>query len=193
MIIHSLSNQSCRGRGNSKQIKRSRPAPTLTKGYRIPYLRSPQLPPFPEYFLASRNQGFTLLPRNCILACSDLTRKNKDPSTRAADYRSSCECGKAVRQGKPDVILLTTKLVDSRKIEHTEDTECCRTHGSYPGMTPRRIREGIEIYKHNTVPQDIGFHINDISLPLFTANRSPITVVRSPTPLALVIYTSILL
>ena len=45
---------------------------------------------------------------------------------------------------------------------------------------PRRIREAIEIVKHDTVPQDIGFFISDIWRPILQTEGSSISKVQNP-------------
>ena len=47
---------------------------------------------------------------------------------------------------------------------------------------PRRIREAIEIFKHDTVPQDIGFYISDIWRPLLWTEGSSISKVHTTHP-----------
>ncbi|XP_030849517.1 protein enabled homolog [Strongylocentrotus purpuratus] len=44
----------------------------------------------------------------------------------------------------------------------------------------RRIREAIEIHRHNTMPQDSGLYINDIWKPLI--NKYPVTPPPPPPP-----------
>ena len=116
------------------------------------------------------------------------THKDKpDPSNRAGVYRIPCECGKVY-------IGETERNISTRLKE-------CRTHGrrgekssivkhshikdhqiDWQGaqlITPinswhtRRIREAIKIFKHDTVPQDIGFFISDIWRPLLRPEGSP--------------------
>ena len=45
---------------------------------------------------------------------------------------------------------------------------------------PRRIRDAIEIFKHDTVPQDIGFYISNIWRPLLRTKGSSISKVHNP-------------
>ena len=41
------------------------------------------------------------------------------------------------------------------------------THHTINPWYPRSIREAIEMFKHDAVPQDIGFYISDIWRPLY--------------------------
>ena len=68
-------------------------------------------------------------------------------------------------QGTPSTRQTTTPH-KSPSIKHSSST------GMKPNSSPvqfwhqRRVREAIVIKSHNTVPQDIGFYINDIWSPL---------------------------
>ncbi|XP_038060123.1 uncharacterized protein LOC119731150 [Patiria miniata] len=66
------------------------------------------------------------------------------------------------------------------KLSHTEDDPINWSQAELPTSIdrwyPRRIREAIEIIKHNTVPQDIGFYISNIWRPILKSKSdgSPI-------------------
>ncbi|XP_033629703.1 uncharacterized protein LOC117291844 [Asterias rubens] len=120
-------------------------------------------------------------------------KDKKDPSTRARVYRIPCECGKVyvVETGRN----LPTRLKEHRAhrrrgdfdksaiVKHSHitdnqvDWEAAEIIAPIQAWQPRRIREAIEIHKHDTVPQDIGVHISDIWLPLLPTKGSSISTV----------------
>ena len=53
--------------------------------------------------------------------------------------------------------------------DHTINWEEAHLIANIEQWYPRRIREALEISKHPTVPQDIGFSISDIWQPLLTS------------------------
>ena len=61
--------------------------------------------------------------------------------------------------------------------DHRVNWDAAETIAPIQAWHPRRIREAIEIHKHDTVPQDIGFHISDIWLPLLPTNGSSVSTV----------------
>ncbi|XP_071807993.1 uncharacterized protein, partial [Asterias amurensis] len=108
-------------------------------------------------------------------------KDKKDPSTRAGVYRIPCECGKVYvgetgrnlptrlkehrahgRRGDFDKSAI---VKHSHITDHRVNWEAAEIIAPIQAWHPRHIREAIEIHKHDTVPQDIGFHISDIWLP----------------------------
>ena len=119
-------------------------------------------------------------------------KDRQDPQRRPGVYRIPCQCGKVYigETGRDLPTRLNEHRAHGRKGEidkssiikhsHTEDHQInwsqAKLITSIKHWYPRRIREAIEIIKHNTVPQDIGFNISDIWRPILTpqSNGSPI-------------------
>ena len=119
-------------------------------------------------------------------------KDRQDPQCRPGVYRIPCQCGKVYigETGRDLPTRLNEHKAHGRKGEfdkssiikhsHTEDHQINWSQAelitSIERWYPRRIREAMEIIKHNTVPQDIGFNISDIWHPILTfqSNGSPI-------------------
>ena len=117
------------------------------------------------------------------------THKDKpDPSNRAGVYRIPCECGK-VYIGETGQNLPTrlkehrahgcrgdfekSSIVKHSYIkDHQIDRQAAQLITPINSWHTRHIREAIKIFKHDTVPQDIGFFIIDIWLPLLRTEGS---------------------
>ena len=134
------------------------------------------------------------------------THKDRpDHSGQAGVYRIPCTCGKVyiVETGRD----LTTRLNEhkahgrrgecdkSAVIKHSTDSDHVIDWQSAEIIAPekhwytRRIREAIEIHKHDTVPQDIGYFISSIWHPILPSinthtqqsTDTPLTHSRHPT------------
>ena len=119
----------------------------------------------------------------------------KDPSTRAEVYCIPCKCGKVYvgetghnlptrlkehqAHGRRGDFNKSAIVKHSQITDHQVDWEAAEIFAPIQAWHPRRIREAIEIHKHDTVPQDISFHIGDIWLPLLPTNGSSIATVTS--------------
>ena len=119
-------------------------------------------------------------------------KDRQDPLRRPGVYRIPCQCGKVYigETGRDLTTRINEHKAHGRKGElekssiikhsHTEDHQINWSQAelitSIERWYPRRIREAMEIIKHNTVPQDIGFNISDIWRPILTfqSNGSPI-------------------
>ena len=115
-------------------------------------------------------------------------KDRQDPHRRPGVYKIPCQCGKVYigETGRDLPTRIKEHRAHGRKGEyeksaiikhsHTEDHiinwEEAHLIASIDQWHPRRIREALEIYKHPTVPQDIGFSISDIWQPLLTS-QSP--------------------
>ena len=64
--------------------------------------------------------------------------------------------------------------------DHQIDWQAAQLITPIDAWHPRRIREAIEIVKHDTVPQDIGFFISDIWRPILQTEGSSISKVQNP-------------
>ena len=64
--------------------------------------------------------------------------------------------------------------------DHQIDWQAAQLITPIDAWHPRRIREAIEIVKHDTVPQDIGFFISDIRRPILQTEGSSISKVHNP-------------
>ena len=125
------------------------------------------------------------------------THKDKpDPNNRAGVYRIPCECGKVyIGETKRN---LPTRLKEHRAHgrrgdfeksaivkhshikDHQIDWQAAQLITPIDAWHPRRIREAIEIVKHDTVPQDIGFFISDIWRPILQTEGSSISKGHNP-------------
>ena len=101
---------------------------------------------------------------------------------KAGVYRIPCECGKVYIGETGRNISTRVKehqahgrlghLDKSAIIKHSHEQDHRINWKETKLIAPvqfwhqRRVREAIEIKSHNTVPQDIGFYINDIWSPL---------------------------
>ena len=124
------------------------------------------------------------------------THKDKpDPNNRVGVYRIPCECGKVyIGETKHN---LPTRLKEHRAHgrrgdfeksaivkhshikDHQIDWQAAQLITPIDAWHPRRIREAIEIVKHDTVPQD-GFFISDIWQPILQTEGSSISKVHNP-------------
>ena len=125
-----------------------------------------------------------------------LLHKDKpDPNNRVGVYRIPCECGKVyIGETKRN---LPTRLKEQRAHgrrgdfeksaivkhshikDHQIDWQAAQLITPIDAWHPRRIREAIEIVKHDTVPQDIGFFISDIWRPILQTEGSSISKVHN--------------
>ena len=125
------------------------------------------------------------------------THKDKpDPNNRAGVYRIPCECGKVYigetkrklptrlkehgahgRRGDFDKSAI---VKHSHIKDHQIDWQAAQLITPIDAWHPRSIRESIEIVKHDTVPQDIGFFISDIWRPILQTEGSSISKVYNP-------------
>ena len=64
--------------------------------------------------------------------------------------------------------------------DHQIDWQAAQLITPIDAWHPRHIREAIEIVKHDTVPQDIGFFISDIWRPILQTEGSSISKVHNP-------------
>ena len=126
------------------------------------------------------------------------THKDKpDPSNRAGVYRIHCECGK-VYIGETGRNLPTrlkehrahgcrgdfekSSIVKHSHIkDHQIDWQAPQLITPINSWHTRRVGKAIEIFKHDTVPQDIGFFISDIWRPLLLTEGSSVSKVHNPT------------
>ena len=111
------------------------------------------------------------------------THKDRpDPSDQAGVYRIPCTCGKVYigetgrdlttrlnehkahgRRGECDKSAIIKHSTDS---DHVIDWQKAEIIAPEKHWYTRRIREAIEIHKHDTVPQDIGYFISSIWHPI---------------------------
>ena len=115
-------------------------------------------------------------------------KDRQDPHRRPGVYKIPCQCGKVYigETGRDLPTRIKEHRAHGRKGEYEKSAIIKHSHAedhiinweeahliaSIDKWHPRRIREALEIYKHPTVPQDIGFAISDIWQPLLTS-QSP--------------------
>ncbi|XP_033111406.1 uncharacterized protein LOC117112433 [Anneissia japonica] len=112
------------------------------------------------------------------------THKDKPPAqSQPGVYRIPCKCGKVyigetgrdlrtrlkehqghARRGEQEKSSIVMHSHSQQHRVHWDKAELIAT---VPSWHSRRTREAIEIHKHNTVHQDIGFVISDIWLSMF--------------------------
>ena len=126
------------------------------------------------------------------LQTSIQTHKDKqDHKTKAGVYRIPCECGKVYigETGRDLPTRLKEHIAHGRRGDYDKSAIVKHSHSQdhiinwaaaelivpVDRWHPRRIREAIEICKHPTVPQDIGFNISNIWRPLLP-NQTPTLV-----------------
>ena len=133
------------------------------------------------------------------LQASLQTHKDKqDHNTKAGVYRIPCECGKVYigETGRDLSTRLKEHIAHGRRGDYDKSAIVKHSHEQDHIINwkaaelivpvnrwhPRRIREAIEICRHNTVPQDIGFNISNIWRPLLPnqTNGSSIPTVHNP-------------
>jgi predicted GIY-YIG superfamily endonuclease len=81
----------------------------------------------------------------------------RDLPTRLNEHRA---------HGRKGDIEKSSIVKHSYTEDHTINWDQAKLITSIEHWYPRRIREAIEIYRHNTVPQDIGVNISDIWRPI---------------------------
>ena len=202
--LHHITTALRRNGYNKKQVKTQDPRPTpdqrvsYTQGLPIRATSSVTLP----YLGSTSHQIQRILQKQDIrvfhttpLKIHNLLHSHKDrlePECRPGVYRIPCQCGKVyIGETGRD---LPTRLKEHRahgrrgdydksaivKHSHTTDHKIywdqAQLIANINHWFPRRIREAIEIYKHDTVPQDIGVNISDIWRPILVpqSNGSPI-------------------
>ena len=123
------------------------------------------------------------------------THKDKQtPSSRPGVYRIPCECGQVYigETGRNLHTRLQEHRAHGRRGDYEKSAIIKHAHTSDHRIEwdnaeliapikhwhPRRIREAIEIFRHNTVPQDIGFKLSDIWRPLL-APKTATTITRA--------------
>ena len=74
----------------------------------------------------------------------------------------------------------TLSVISKNMNDHQIDWQAAQLITPINTWHPRCIREAIEIFKHDTVPQDIGFYISDIWRPLLRTEGSSISKVHDP-------------
>ena len=151
------------------------------------------------YFSTIASKKFTIFPVLII----KLENYQKIPWKKALTStttiligRIPCECGKVyIGETKRN---LPTRLKEHRAHgrrgdfeksaivkhshikDHQIDWQAAQLITPIDAWHPRRIREAIEIVKHDTVPQDIGFFISDIWRPILQTKGSSISKVHNP-------------
>ena len=124
-----------------------------------------------------------------------------DPSNRARVYWIPCECDKVYigetgrnlptrlkehrAHGRRGDFEKSSIVKHSHIKDHQIDWHAAQLITPINSWHTRRIREAIDIFKHDTVPQDIGFFISDIWRPLLRTHGSSISKVNPPPPLCL--------
>ena len=125
---------------------------------------------------------------NKIQASLQRHKDKQDTQDKAGVYRIPCECGK-VYIGETGCNISTRvkehqahdrlgHLDKSAIIKHSHEQDHRINWKETKLIAPvqfwnqRRVREAIEIKSHNTVPQDLGFYINDIQ-PATNSHASP--------------------
>ena len=120
------------------------------------------------------------------------THKDKPaPNSRPGVYRIPCECGQVYigETGRNLHTRLQEHRAHGRRGDYEKSAIIKHAHSSDHRIKwdnaeliapikhwhPRRVREAIEIFRHNTVPQDIGFKISDIWRPLLVPKTATIT------------------
>ena len=109
-------------------------------------------------------------------------KDRQDPHRRPGVYKIPCQCGKVYigetgrdlptrlnehrAHGRKGDIDKSSIVKHSYTEDHTIHWDQAKLITSIEHWYPRRIREAIEIYRHNTVPQDIGVNISDIWRPI---------------------------
>ncbi|XP_072173825.1 uncharacterized protein [Diadema setosum] len=132
----------------------------------------------------------TTLHREDISPATDKIPTNKQPGV----YKIPCDCGKIYigETGRNfDTRLKEHKTCQqqcdweksaivkhAQKEDHHIDWNNSQLISSIPQWHSRRIREAIEINRHNTIPQDTGLHINNIWLPVL--HNEPISGRKQP-------------
>ena len=128
----------------------------------------------------------------------DHTHQDKpDPSNRVGVYRIPCECGKVYigetgrnlprrlkehrAHGRRGDFEKSVIVKHSHIKDHQIDWQAAQLITPINTWHPRCIREAIEIFKHDTVAQDIGFYISDIWRQLLRTEGSSISKVHNPT------------
>ncbi|XP_071801298.1 uncharacterized protein [Asterias amurensis] len=187
---------------NAKQVKTSKPVPpdqrvsytqgqTHTPTVSLPYLGPPSHR-LQRIFKEAGIKVYHSAPKK-LHGSLQSHKDKKDPSARAGVYRIPCECGKVYvgetgrnlptrlkehrahgRRGDFDKSAI---VKHSHIADHRVNWDAAEIIAPIQAWHPRRIREAIEIHKHDTVPQDIGFHISDIWLPFLPTNGSSISTV----------------
>ena len=115
---------------------------------------------------------------NKIRNLTQTHKDRQDPDSRPGVYRIPCACGKVYigETGRNLPTRLNEHRAHGRKgdydksgiIKHSHEKDHVILWNDANLITniekwhPHRVREAIEIYKHDTVPQDIGVHISDI-------------------------------
>ncbi|XP_038066508.1 uncharacterized protein LOC119736566 [Patiria miniata] len=107
------------------------------------------------------------------------THKDKhNPRSQAGVYRIPCSCGKVyigetgrdlttrlkehIAHGRRGELDKSAIVKHSADLDHVVDWEQAEIIAPEKHWYTRRIREAIEIHKHDTVPQDIGYFISHI-------------------------------
>lgn len=167
---------------NFNQPKPSLPAerPDFKATITLPYigLTSHKLQ---RIFSQAQVKTFHTAP-NKIQASLHTHKDKQDTQAKAGVYRIPCECGKVYIGETGRNVSTRIKehqahgrlghLDKSAIIKHSQEQDHLIKWKQAKLIAPvkfwhqRRVREAIEIKSHNTVPQDIGFFINDIWSPL---------------------------
>ena len=109
-------------------------------------------------------------------------KDKKDPHSNPGVYKIPCNCGKvyigetgrsiSTRLKEHKACYRQSQWEKSAIVKHAQqenhviDWENSQLIHRTPNWYNRRVREAIEIFKHNTVPQDTGLHISSIWNPL---------------------------
>ena len=105
------------------------------------------------------------------------TRINRIPATERVYTGSLLNVAKCTSEKQDGIPLRDTEhtaaeeILRSHPLSSTPTSRTTKSTGRQPNSWhTRRIREAIEIFKHHTVPQDIGFFISDIWRPYYGPN-----------------------